>query len=79
MPRYIDLSDKAKAAVQLRAVRQIDFAQCFANILAEAEKVKANQNLRETTRERFLEQLRRDWRNLQRKQEWARTGILPRE
>lgn len=66
--RYIDLSDKAKAAVQLRACRKTDWRGYMADLEAQAAS---------ETRPRQLEALRRDWRHAQRQAVWAETGVLP--
>ena len=72
MARWIDMSDGQRAAIELRILRKRDFKAELTALCEEAAQVKARTDLRESTRERFLEQLRRDYSHVLRDQ--ARAG-----
>lgn len=74
MARYIDLSDKAKGAVQLRAARKVDWNAALADVRAQADAVKAS-GAGERKIARRLESLRVEYASLLRQREFARTGI----
>lgn len=74
MARYIDLSDKAKAAVQLRAARQVDWGACLAELAAQAEDIKAS-GAGERKIARRLEGLRIEYASVLRSRHFAQTGI----
>lgn len=74
MARYIDLSDKAKAAVSLRAARKVDWDGELAECAARAEEVKAS-GASERKIARRLESLRIEYASLLRSRHFANTGI----
>lgn len=74
MARYIDLSDKAKAAVQLRDARKVDWDACLADLAKQAEAIKAS-GAGERKIARRLESLRIEYASVQRMRHFARTGI----
>lgn len=74
MTRYIDLSDNAKAAVQLRAARKVDWDAALAQVEAQADAVKAS-GAADRKIARRLQSLRIEYASLLRQREFARTGI----
>ena len=74
MARYIDLSDAAKARVQLAAARKVDWDAALADCVARAEAVKAAGD-RPRRVEMRLEILRNEYRSLLRSKHFAKTGI----
>ena len=63
MPRWIDMTDAARARVRAATLRGRDFDAELAALRAEAEAVKAAP-MRPVIREMRLESLRRDYRNV---------------
>jgi len=57
MARYIDLSDAAKGRVQRRALAKFDFDALLADIVTQAEAVKAS-NAKDSAKARRLQSLR---------------------
>ena len=74
MARYIDLSDAAKARVQLAAARKVDWDAALADCAARAEAVKAAGGRPVLVKVR-LESLRTEYRSLLREKRFAETGI----
>jgi hypothetical protein len=74
MARYIDLSDKAKGVVQLRAARKVDWDLHLAECAARAEAVKAAGGRPNRVAMR-LESLRTEYRSLVRARHFAQTGV----
>ena len=74
MARYIDLSDRAKAAVQLRAARKVDHAAGLAQLVEAANAVRAS-GAEPRKIARRLETLRIEYRALLRDQDFAATGV----
>ncbi len=74
MARYIDLSDKAKGAVQLRAARKVDWDALLAEVAAEAAAVAAS-GASERKVARRLASLRIQYKSLLRSRHFAHTGI----
>jgi hypothetical protein len=74
MARYIDLSDKAKAAVQLSEARKFDHEGTLAEILARVELVKAS-GAPERKVERRLAALRVEYAAALRYKRFAETGV----
>jgi hypothetical protein len=74
MARYIDLSDKAKAQVQLRDARKVDWDACLADLEAQAEAIKAA-GASERKIARRLESLRIEYASVLRARHFAQTGI----
>ena len=72
--RYIDMSDRAKGAVQLRAARKVDWDAELADCAARAEAVKATGGRPRRVAAR-LESLRIEYASLLRGRHFAETGI----
>lgn len=70
--RYIDMSDKAKASVQLREARKIDWDAEMLKIEKEAEKVRDVYLGKQA--DRLVAQLRTEWLSLRRMKRFAETG-----
>ena len=74
MARYIDLSDKAKASVQLREARNFDHAGTLAEIMGRVAEV-ASSTATERTKDRRLASLRIEYASVLRYRRFAETGI----
>ena len=74
MARYIDLSDKAKAACQLREARKFDHAGTLAEITARAAAINAS-DASNRAKERRLKSLRIEYASALRYQHFAATGV----
>lgn len=72
--RYIDMSDRAKGQVQLRAARKVDWDAAISDCVARAEAVKAAGGRPRRVADR-LESLRIEYASLVRARHFAKTGI----
>lgn len=71
--RWIGSSDKAKAAVELREARKVDWDAEMLRVEKEAEKVRDVYLGKQA--DRLVAQLRTEWLSLLRMKRFAETGI----